>query len=132
MLYNDEQARQSEERFQQHLHAARTVNKKELEIIVRNIKDIEDIIQKLNAIPEKTPGDIEIVNSLLLSLKPLLQKMQDLNNVLAESCLRQANAYYENVKQLAKEGNEDAKKVYEELSVFYKEMLKTGHDNSLQ
>ena len=81
---------------------------------------------------EKTPGDIEIVNSLLLRLKPLLQKMQDLNNVLAENCLRQANAFYENVKQLAKEGNENAKKVYEKLSVSYKEMLKTGLDNSLQ
>jgi hypothetical protein len=134
MLYNDKETRETEKHFQEDLKTARSFaeDKEAQQKITESLAIIENLMLKLKDNPNKTPEDIELMNDLMKRLMPILEKIQHFKNVIGHNCLRFANAYYENVKKLAAEGNQEAKVIYENLKPGYQAMLKEQMDEHLQ
>lgn len=72
---------------------------------------------------EKSLEDIAYLEEILPKMQFIQQQIQDMQLILDVSLSRQSNAFYHEVKRLAAEGNEEAKKVYENLKPSYEAML---------
>ena len=60
---------------------------------------------------------MEQIISLEVKLKEFVQKLGDMKLILGVSLYRQSLAYYEHVKKLAKEGNKEAERIYNDLKI---------------
>jgi hypothetical protein len=134
MLYNDKETRENEKHFQEDLKTARSFaeDKEAQQKITESLAIIENMLLKLKDKPDKTQEEIELMNDLTKKLVPILDTIQHFKNVIGHNLVRFSNAYYENVKKLAAEGNEEAKAIYEDLKPAYQEMLKAQMDENLQ
>lgn len=132
MLYNDKETEDFEKLFQEDLKTARSFTQQEIETITTSMDMIMGILKKVIANPDKTAVDNEIIFKSLEILLPMVEKIKAFFDILGHSSLRKANAFYEHVKKLSLEGNEEAKVVYENLRPGYQAMLKENMDDHLQ
>lgn len=119
MNFDDEFTRDFEEKFQKNLAEIRKISDEEMLAIKENIFKVTKFIEDFSKMPEKSPEDIEFVAKIAIDLLVLTQKLEDAKLILGESLNRKARAYYEHVKKLAEEGNEGAKKIYDDLKTHF-------------
>lgn len=115
MNFDDKFTKQFEEKFQKNLEAIRSIPPETHQIIEDNLKIIYEFIEKLKSKPDKSPEDFELLASLHIKLKELYQSFEDMKLILGESLYRKSVAFYEHVKKLAKDGDKEAEKVYNNL-----------------
>ncbi len=124
MLYNDDEIREDEKRFQENLKAVRSLTEKEKQILTEQMDKLLDGLQLLTSKPNLTEAEMAMLEKLKEKIPPIAEKINAMKATLDESVIRQSNAYYQHIKKLAEEGNEDAKKIYEDLKPAYQAMLK--------
>lgn len=125
MLYNDEETRKNEERFQEHLKKARSLTKEDLDKLMGNMETIAKEALKLKAKPSLTNEEAALLERIKKMMEETTKNISNTQMILGESTRRQAYAYYLHVKKLAEEGNPDAIKVYEDLKPSYQASLRT-------
>ena len=125
MLYNDEETRKNEERFQEHLKKARSLTKEDIDKLMKHMETINDAALKLKAKPSLTAEEASLFEQIKKILAENTENINDIKLVLGESSRRQAYAYYMHVKKLAEEGNPEAIKVYEDLKPDYQASLRS-------
>ncbi len=123
MLYNDDETRKNEEKFQQDLILLRSITEEDNKKVHANILVLQEEVNRLAAKEELTAEEIEILARITSTVKTTLENINRLKSISEESIERQANAYYQHVKKLAEEGNEEARKVYEQLRPSYQASL---------
>lgn len=126
MLYNDEETKNEEEQFKKNLKNVRSFTDKDKEVLTSNLDKIMATLQKLSNKPELNPDELAVMAEIEMSLKTIMPKVVAMQQVLGESLVRQSNAFYLHIKQKAEEGDEEAKKVYEELKPLYQASLKSN------
>jgi hypothetical protein len=84
---------------------------------------LQEEINKLTAKKELTPEEMALFIRIVDTVKTTLENTNRLKSISEESIYRQANIYYYHVKKLAEEGNEEARKVYEQLRPSYQATL---------
>ena len=119
MNFDDEFTRDFEEKFQKNLAQIRKIGEKEMLIIKENISIVSEFLEDFKKMPEKSPEDIEFAAKITIDFLALTQKLEDAKLILDESLNRKARAYFEHVKKLALEGNEEAKKIYDDLKIHF-------------
>ena len=124
MQYDDKDLHKSEEQLAAHIQKIRQMPFGLLDELSVLLDSAEASVKKLHDKPDKTDEEIEQLAQMEKHLHTLLQQVQDMKLIAAEAAIRQAEAYYFSVKQHAEQGNEEAKKIYEDLKESYKEMLK--------
>ncbi len=115
MNFDDKFTKDFEEKFQKNLKAIREIPPEAHQIIEQNLLIVSGFLEDLKNKEDKTPEDFELLASFNLQLKEILQQMEDMKLILGESLYRQSRAYFENVKKLAKEGNKEAERIYNNL-----------------
>ena len=119
MNFDDEFTRDFEEKFQKNLKKIRKIGDKEISSMEENILIVTELLEDFKKIPEKSPEDLEFVAQTNDDLLRLCQKLEDIMRIIRESLNRKGRAYFEHVKKLAEDGNEEAKKVYDELKIHF-------------
>jgi len=117
MNFDDKYTKDSEETFQKYLKEVRSFTPENYKIIEENLIIITEYVERIRNIPDKSPEDLEQIISLEVQLKGFVQKIDDMKLILSVSLYRQSLAYYEHVKKLAKEGNKEAEKIYNDLRI---------------
>ncbi len=125
MLYNDEETRKDEERFQEHLKKARSLTKEDMAKLMEQMETITKTALKLKAKPSLTEEEAALLERIKKMAKETAENISDIRLVLGESTRRQAYAYYMHIKKLAEEGNADAIKIYEDLKPGYQASLRS-------
>ncbi len=132
MLYDDDKARDAAADFKQQLDKARQFAADEAPKISATMKammaELEVIMQK----PQKTPEDIAMLEEMETVLKTQLKRMMDAKAIIGESLTGQSTAFYNQIKKLAAEGNEEAQKIMADLQPSYQAMLRESMNNNLQ
>lgn len=119
MFYNDKETEESEKKFQENLKSIRKFMAEDNGVLDEQIAILVKTLTKMLENPDKSPEDIAALNEIRTQLQPLIQTFQDMQLILHENLVRQTTTFYHEMKKLAAEGNEDAKKVYEELKPAY-------------
>ena len=117
MNFDDEFTKDFEEKFQKSLGQIRKIGHENILAVKENILKVTEFLEDFKKMPEKSPQDIEFVAKITADLLVLIQKLEDVKLILGENLNRKARAYYEHVKKLAGEGNEEAKKIYDDLKI---------------
>lgn len=125
MLYNDEQTRKDEEQFQQHLEKARSFTEEELDKLMTSMEVLVAAAKRLKAIPAPAKKEAALLERIKKMVKEAADNIKSMQDVLGESTMRQANAYYFHIKKLAGEGNPEAIKIYENLKPGYQASLRS-------
>jgi Ribonuclease G/E len=125
MLYNDEETRKDEERFQEHLKKARSITKEDMDRLMEHMETIAEVALKLKSKPSLTDEEAALLERIKSMIAETAQGISDSQLILGESARRQAYAYYLHVKKLAEEGNADAIKIYEDLKPGYQASLRS-------
>lgn len=123
MFYNDDATRKSEERFRELLEEARNLSESNLQKVKDALITLTPYVNKLSAIKNPTPEEKEMLYTLQDGLKKLTEELDIRRSILFEHLYRQSITYYNHIKKLAAEGNEDARKIYEDLKVSYQATL---------
>lgn len=118
MNFDDKFTKDFEEKFQKNLQAIRSIPPDAYQLIEENLKVISEFLEQLKNQPEKTPEDFELLASFQIKMKELSQTFQDMQLILGESLYRKSLAFYEHVKKLAKEGDKEAEKIYNDLKIY--------------
>lgn len=118
MNFDDKFTKEFEEKFQKNLQAIRSIPPDAYQLIEENLKVISEFLEQLRKKPDKTPEDLELLASLQIKMKELFQTFQDMQLILGESLYRKSLAFYEHVKKLAKEGDKEAEKIYNDLKIY--------------
>ena len=119
MNFDDEFTRDFEEKFQKNLAQVRKISDEQILAIRESILTIIEFLEDFKKMREKSPEDIEFAAKVNAEFLIHMQKIEDINLIIGESLNRKARAYYEHVKKLAKEGNEEAKKIYDDLKIHF-------------
>ncbi|SHK05535.1 hypothetical protein [Epilithonimonas mollis] len=93
----------------------RKINPDDLKTAEEQLLSLSDLLNEIKSKPDKTPDDIELLANLGLQLKEISQHLDDIKMILDVTLSRKARAFYENVKKLAKEGDKNAEKIYNDL-----------------
>lgn len=117
MNFDDKYTKESEETFQKYLKEVRSIPPEAFKEIKKSQLVILEFLEKLKNKPDKSQEDFDLIAQLHEGLKELLQKMEDIKLILDISLYRQSLAFYENVKKLAKEGDKEAERIYNELKI---------------
>jgi len=125
MLYNDEETRKEEERFQEHLKKARSFTEEDLDKLKEHMNIISKTALQLKDKPSLTTEEAALFERIKKTLKQTEENIRNMQLVLGESTRRQAYAFYLHVKKLAEEGDPGAMKVYEELKPGYQAALQS-------
>lgn len=115
MNYDDQFNKDFEEKFQKNLAAIRKMEPNTIKFLEENLVNVKNVIDDFNKKPNKSPEDLIFLGECNLRIQDILQNIQDIQLILNESLVRKARAYYENVKKLAKEGNREAERIYNDL-----------------
>lgn len=118
MNFDDKFTKEFEEKFQKNLQAIRSIPPDAYQLIEENLKVISEFLEQLRKKPDKTPEDLELLASLQIKMKELFQTFRDMQLILGESLYRKSLAFYEHVKKLAKEGDKEAEKIYNDLKIY--------------
>ena len=124
MLYDSPESQKEEERFAQQLQKVRNMDKAAIENAVKNVRQMVPIFNELVKAPHRTVEEDNFVKNFPVMAQELATFLDEAKLILNESLTRQATAIYENVKQLAENGDEKAKKIYEDLKPLYQDALK--------
>ena len=107
------------------------------EDIQKNIKRIdkympiiEDAVTKLTQKKEHTEQEEDLLKRFADMVLKIKQYTEDAQLVLGDKLYRQSVAYYFHVKELGEKGNEEAKKIYEDLKPQYDAGLLKDLDNN--
>ncbi|WP_312765298.1 hypothetical protein [Epilithonimonas sp.] len=117
MNFDDKFTKEFEEKFEKNLEAIRSMPPGAHQQIKESLNVISEFVEKLKNKSEKTSADLELLANLQTKLKRLYETFSDMQLILGESLHRKSLAFYENVKKLAKEGDEEAEKIYNELKI---------------
>lgn len=117
MNFDDKFTKEFEEKFKKNLEAIRSMPPEAHQQIKKSLDVISEFVETLKNTPEKTSEDLELLAGLQTKLKQLNEAFSDMQLILGESLHRQSLAFYENVKKLAKEGDEEAEKIYNDLKI---------------
>ena len=123
MLYNDDETRKNEEKFQEDLKLLRSFTEEDIKKLHTIVLDLQVEVNRLTAKKEFTPEEMALFIRITDTVKTTLENTNRLKRISEESIYRQANIYYYHVKKLAEEGNEEARKVYEQLRPSYQATL---------
>lgn len=115
MNFDDKFTKESEEKFLKYLKQIRKINPDDLKTAEEQLLSLSDLLNEIQSKPDKTPDDIELLANLGLQLKEISQHLDDIKMILDVTLSRKARAFYENVKKLAKEGDKNAEKIYNDL-----------------
>ncbi len=115
MNFDDKYTKESEEKFLKYLKQVRKINPDDLKTAEEQLLSLSDLLNEIQSKPDKTPDDIELLANLGLQLKEISQHLDDIKMILDVTLSRKARAFYENVKKLAKEGDKNAEKIYNDL-----------------
>jgi len=118
MNFDDKFTKDFEEKFQKNLEAIRSITPEAHQRLKESLKVISEFLEQLKNQPDKTPEDFELLASLQIKMKELSQTFQDMQLILSESLYRKSLAFYEHVKKLAKEGDKEAEKIYNDLKIY--------------
>ena len=118
MNFDDKYTKESEEAFQKHLKEVRSIPPETYKIIEENLIIVVAQVEKLKSIPNKSPEDLLLLAKFETRVKDITQKLNDIKLILDVSIYRHSLAYFENVKKLAKEGDKEAEKIYNELKIY--------------
>lgn len=119
MNFDDPFTRDFEEKFKTNLHAIRAMKPSNFQEIKENISAVSELLNYLNNNPEKSEENLELLSELNAVMKEMLQKFEDMKLILDESLYRKSRAYFEHVKKLAKEGDKEAEKIYNDLKIHF-------------
>ena len=126
MLYNDEETRNEEKKFQERLKLARSFTKDEKQKLMGSLNILFDAVKKLATKPALTEEEAALLIDLKAKMATLIKNIEAMQDALGENLLRQSYAYYHHIKGLAEKGNADAQKIYEDLKPSYQESLKSN------
>ena len=91
--------------------------------LIEKINQLEDglapLIEKNKLGIALTQDEADLIAEILPKIQDMAQRFSDAELLLSHKLLIKANAFFFHVKKLAEEGNEEAKKVYEELLPSY-------------
>jgi hypothetical protein len=130
MLFNDKETQDFERRFQESLVKVRKFMTTEKEMLDEKISIIIDELPKLIDKPNKTAEDLIYIDNVERQLKALMSELDEMKSVLEESLTRQSAFFYQHIKRLAKEGCNDAAKIYADLKPSYEAMLRGQMGNN--
>jgi len=122
MNFDDQQTKDFEKKFNE-WNSKENLTLEDVEKLKKGIEDITEPLSRLVEKPDKTEEEIQFLARIKPVLFSLSEKLQDAMILHGERAFRTSMKYYEHVKKLAAEGNEEAKKVFEEMDVLYKKML---------
>jgi len=120
MNYDDELTKSFEEKFQHNLKLIREIPPEAVNTLKAEMLVIKDWLDEFKQNPNPSTEDLQLLAVMGEKFKTLHQKLEDMQLILGESLRRQAMAFYENVKRLAKEGDPEAEKIYQDLSKHFK------------
>jgi uncharacterized lipoprotein YehR (DUF1307 family) len=132
MLYDDDKAREQAADFKQRLEEARQFAANEAQKLAADMRLMMAEVEAIRQKPQKTFEDFEMLAELQLDLKTHLQRMMEAKAIIGESLTGQSTAYYNHIKKLAAEGNEEAQKILADLQPAYQAMLQESMNNNLQ
>jgi hypothetical protein len=119
MNFDDKFTKELEEKFEKNLEAIRGMPPEAYQQINESLNVISEFVDTLKNNPEKTSADLELLASLQIKLKLLSATFSDMQLILGESIYRKSLAFYEHVKKLAKEGDKEAEKIYNNLKIHF-------------
>lgn len=119
MNFDDKFTKEFEEKFEKNLEAIRSMPPEAYQQINESLNVISEFVDTLKSNPEKTSADLELLASLQIKLKLLSETFSDMKLILGESIYRKSLAFYEHVKKLAKEGDKEAEKIYNNLKIHF-------------
>lgn len=119
MNYDDQFSKDFEEKFQKNLAAIRKMEPNTIKFLEENLVNVKKNIDDFNKKPNKSPEDLVFLSECNVRIQDILQNIQDIQLILGESLNRKARAYFEHIKKLAKEGNKDAEKIYNDLKTHF-------------
>lgn len=126
MLYNDEETRNEEKLFQERLKLARSFSEEEKQKLMSGMDILIGALKKLADKPELTEEEDALLKNIKTRIKNVTENIGSIKDTLDESLLRQSNAYYQHIKELAEKGNADAQKIYDDLKPSYQALLKSN------
>ncbi|MDP9956748.1 hypothetical protein J2X97_002407 [Epilithonimonas hungarica] len=117
MNFDDKFTKQFEEKLEKNLKLIRSMPPEVLLTVKENLLNIDSAIEQIKSNPNKSDEDLKILKDLENDLPALKQQIEDMQLILMESLYRKSLVYFENVKRLAKEGNKEAEKIYNDLRI---------------
>lgn len=115
MAFDDENLKKSEEDFERKLKLAREFGSETAPIFAKNMEEVMPVILRIIENPIRSPQEIEILEKFRELVSQFKTVAENSQLVSREKLYRDSRAYFENVKNLAKEGDEKAKEIYENL-----------------
>ena len=125
MNYDSEDERKMQQDFAEKLKGTRDFlkDKEKVKLVIEKVEElyrmVEPITIKVRAHEKLTDEEKEKFHTVAAMILKVKDSFEDMQLILGHNLGIQADAYYFHVKKLAEEGNDEAKKVYEELKPLY-------------
>lgn len=126
MAFDDEETQKAEERFQELLNSVRAFAKENQDSLKNNLTILLEAVERLTSKKELTKNEMEMLADIRKGMPVVIEQLRIMQGILQENLFRKSAMYYEHVKKLALEGNEDARKIYEDLKITYQAALKNN------
>jgi len=94
------------------------------------VTTLVDAAINLMSIENPTDEEIALIYETHKVLNELIESAKNSQLIIGANLLQTSQAFYDNVKNLAEAGDEQAKKIYEELKPLYQAMLQSQIDNN--
>ena len=100
-------------------------------VIGEMMEKVMDINARLKRGERITDEEKEFLFEADKEFKQLLQGFKDMQSIIEDNMIKQADAIFFNIKELAEKGDEKAKKLYEEILPKYKDALNEENEGRL-
>lgn len=131
MAYDSEEEKKLRESIAEKTRIAKEFARdKEAQKTIR--ENLEKLIPFIERLTEKAryeklnKEEEEMAAKIVETINHVQQSLSDANLLIFNDLFAQTNAYFFHVKKLAEEGNEDARKVYEQLLPHFKKAMGEG------
>jgi hypothetical protein len=135
--YDSEDERKLQKSLEKNLQKTRAffADKETLKFLNDELQEISAKVTDIN-IRARRGEDISEEDQQFLSdgekmFRKLLDSFSDMKLILEDSVWKQSVGYFYHIKELAENGNEDAKKIYEEIAPKFREALMEGQEEGL-
>lgn len=88
------------------------------------VQPVIDQAIHLEHLSYRTPDEEEQLKEMRQLLQKVLPVVSRVKNYFGEKAFKQAQAYYYHVKELADEGDSEAKKIYDDLRPLYEDIIR--------
>ena len=100
-------------------------------VIGEMMEKVMDINARLKRGERITDEEKEFLFEADKEFKQLLQGFKNMQSIIEDNMIKQADAIFFNIKELAEKGDEKAKKLYEEILPKYKDALNEENEGRL-